>query len=131
MISTKPVSLNAHLSIRDNLDPDSNLTEESDLHLEKHLSLKSSTDLGMKKYFRLLYVNDNDSIRDNFDGFSIPTDFICRMHSEAIDSISEGSQSLIFEKFPEAMDETYRITPSTTLNRGQNSELILQNIWLH
>jgi hypothetical protein len=29
------------------------------------------------------------------------------------------------------MDETYRITPSTTLNRGQNSELILQNIWLH
>jgi hypothetical protein len=38
MISTKPLSLNADLSIRDNLDLDSNRTEESDLHPEKHLS---------------------------------------------------------------------------------------------
>jgi hypothetical protein len=30
MISIKPVSENARLSIRDNIDPDSNLTEESD-----------------------------------------------------------------------------------------------------
>jgi hypothetical protein len=33
MISTKPVSLNAYFSIRDNFDPDSNVTEESDWHL--------------------------------------------------------------------------------------------------
>jgi hypothetical protein len=32
MISIKPVLTNAHFSIRDNLDPDSNLTEEIDLH---------------------------------------------------------------------------------------------------
>jgi hypothetical protein len=31
MISTKPVLMNPHFSIRDNLDLDSNVTEESDL----------------------------------------------------------------------------------------------------
>jgi hypothetical protein len=35
MISIKPVLLNASNSIRDNLEPDSNETEESDLHSEK------------------------------------------------------------------------------------------------
>jgi hypothetical protein len=37
MILTKTVSLNAYPSIRDNLDHDSNVTDESDLHKEKHL----------------------------------------------------------------------------------------------
>jgi hypothetical protein len=32
MISIKPVPPNAAFSIRDNLDPDSNVTEESNLH---------------------------------------------------------------------------------------------------
>jgi hypothetical protein len=36
-ISTNSVSLNAYPSIRDNIDHDSNVTEESDLHFEKHL----------------------------------------------------------------------------------------------
>jgi hypothetical protein len=31
-ISTKPVRMNAHFSIRDNLDPNSNVTKESDPH---------------------------------------------------------------------------------------------------
>jgi hypothetical protein len=35
MISTKPVPKNAPLSIRDNLDRDSNGIEESDLRQEK------------------------------------------------------------------------------------------------
>jgi hypothetical protein len=38
MISTKPVVKKASFLIRDNLDPDSNVTEESDPHLEKHAS---------------------------------------------------------------------------------------------
>jgi hypothetical protein len=44
IISTKPVSLNAWLSIRDNLVPDSNVTKKSDLHQEKQFSPKTSTD---------------------------------------------------------------------------------------
>jgi hypothetical protein len=46
MISIKPVPANAHLSIRDNLDPDANVTEESDLHSEKQYAPKTSTDAG-------------------------------------------------------------------------------------
>jgi hypothetical protein len=46
MISIKPVPLNVFFSIRDNLDPDSNLTKESDLHSEKHSQPKISTDEG-------------------------------------------------------------------------------------
>jgi hypothetical protein len=46
MISTKQVFWNAHFSIRDNLDSDSNVTEESDLHSEKQHSPKTSTDVG-------------------------------------------------------------------------------------
>jgi hypothetical protein len=43
MISTKPIRANANFPIRDNLDPVSNVTEESDLQSEKHLSSKTST----------------------------------------------------------------------------------------
>jgi hypothetical protein len=50
------------------------------------------------------------------------------MNSEAKDSILEGSQSLRHKKFPEVIDETDRITPSTTINRGQNSELTFQTV---
>jgi hypothetical protein len=48
------------------------------------------------------------------------------MHSEAIYSILEGSQSLKPEKFSGKIEKTDRITPSTTINRGQNSELTFQ-----
>jgi hypothetical protein len=46
MISAKPVSLNACFSIRDNLQFDSNRSDESELHQGKHLSHKTSTDEG-------------------------------------------------------------------------------------
>jgi hypothetical protein len=46
MISIKPVRANAHSSIRNNFDPDSNRTEESDLQSEKHTSPKTLTDEG-------------------------------------------------------------------------------------
>jgi hypothetical protein len=42
MISTKPVRVNAHFSIRDNLKLDSNVTEESDPHEEKRFAFKIS-----------------------------------------------------------------------------------------
>jgi hypothetical protein len=38
MISIKPLPKNAPSPICDNLDPDSNVTEESDLHPAKQLS---------------------------------------------------------------------------------------------
>jgi hypothetical protein len=47
MISIKPVRANASDAIRDNLDPDSNATEESDLQLEKHFSPKTLIDEGI------------------------------------------------------------------------------------
>jgi hypothetical protein len=67
MISNKSVSLNANISIRDNLDPDSNVTEESDLHLLKHLSYKISTDEGRMISNKPVPLNANISIRDNLD----------------------------------------------------------------
>jgi hypothetical protein len=50
------------------------------------------------------------------------------MHDEPMYSISEGSQSLIPKKVPGEIDETDRMTPSTTINRGQNSELTFQTV---
>jgi hypothetical protein len=47
MISINPVSENALFSIRDNFDPLSNLTSESEVHFEKQPSLKISTDAGI------------------------------------------------------------------------------------
>jgi hypothetical protein len=47
MISIKPIRQNAAHSIRDNLDPDSNVTEESDSHSKKQLESKNSTDEGI------------------------------------------------------------------------------------
>jgi hypothetical protein len=44
MISTKPVIENTARAIRDNLDPDSNVIEESDLHSRKKHSINTSTD---------------------------------------------------------------------------------------
>jgi hypothetical protein len=41
IIATKPVPQNALFPIRDNLDLDSNITEESDLQPEKHAQPKT------------------------------------------------------------------------------------------
>jgi hypothetical protein len=43
----KPLPHNAHGSIRDNLEPESNVTEESDFHSQKHIMPKISTDKGI------------------------------------------------------------------------------------
>jgi hypothetical protein len=43
-ISNKPVRKNDITSIPDNLDPVSNVTEESGLHTEKHVQCNTSTD---------------------------------------------------------------------------------------
>jgi hypothetical protein len=47
MISTNPVALNTQSSICGNLDPDSNVTKPNDLHQEKQLSPKTSTEAGI------------------------------------------------------------------------------------
>jgi hypothetical protein len=46
MISTKPALRNARLSIHDNLDPDSNVTEERDSQKEKYFSPQTLIDAG-------------------------------------------------------------------------------------
>jgi hypothetical protein len=46
MIVIKPVPRNTHFSIRESFNPDSNLTEESDSHPEKHPSPKTSINAG-------------------------------------------------------------------------------------
>jgi hypothetical protein len=67
MISIKPVQPNACFSIRDNIDPDSNVTEESDLHQQKHPSPKTSTDEGRMISTKPVPRNASFSIRDSID----------------------------------------------------------------
>jgi putative lipase involved disintegration of autophagic bodies len=59
--------MNAPFSIFDNLDPDSNSTEESESHQEKHLSPKISTDEGRMISIKPATLNAYRSIRDNLD----------------------------------------------------------------
>jgi hypothetical protein len=59
MISINPVPMNPQTSIRDNFDPDSNVTEQSDRHSEKHLKPKTSTEPG--KVTNLRSVSENVS----------------------------------------------------------------------
>jgi hypothetical protein len=70
MISTKPVSSNALASIRDTLDPDSNLTEESDVHQKKHTIPKISILAGRMISIKPVRENAFLSIRDNLDPYS-------------------------------------------------------------
>jgi hypothetical protein len=67
MISIKPVIANVHTSIRDNLEPDSNVIEESDLQGEKHPSPKNSTDAGIMISIKPVRQNAFASIRDNLE----------------------------------------------------------------
>jgi hypothetical protein len=59
--------LNAYFPIRDNLDLDSNLTEKSDLHSDKHHSAKNSIDEGKMISTEPAPLNASFSIRDNLD----------------------------------------------------------------
>jgi hypothetical protein len=76
MISTKPLLMNVSSSIRDNLDFDSNGTEESNSHFEKQFAAKNSTELGMVINVRNVFRTAADSIPSNFDIFSITTDLM-------------------------------------------------------
>jgi hypothetical protein len=60
MISIKPVRKNANSSIRDNLDSDSNVTEESDPHSEKHLAPENTTEFGMVRNLTSVFSNASD-----------------------------------------------------------------------
>jgi hypothetical protein len=59
--------LNAHPSIRDNFDPDSYISEESDLQEQKHHFPKTSTDEGTIILIKPVLRNSHFSIRDNID----------------------------------------------------------------
>jgi hypothetical protein len=77
MISIKLVPLNAPFAIRDNRDPDSIVTEESDLQPLKHLSPKYETIAGIVINRTPDLKNPNLSIRSNFDPFSNTFDLMC------------------------------------------------------
>jgi hypothetical protein len=62
--------LNAPVSIRDNLDPASNVTEESFEHSAKQLSPKTSTDAGIAIETSPVALNASLSSRDNLDPVS-------------------------------------------------------------
>jgi hypothetical protein len=66
--------LNASFSIRDNLDGDSNLTDESDSHKEKQSSSKTSTDEGILISIKPVPTKASFSIRDYFDPVSNVTE---------------------------------------------------------
>jgi hypothetical protein len=59
--------LNAHISIRDNLDPVSNVTEEGDFHKEKHSLPKTSTDAGRIISTIPALENAPNAIRNDLD----------------------------------------------------------------
>jgi hypothetical protein len=57
-----------------NLDPDSNVTEESDLHSQEHQIPKTSTDAGRMISIKPVRENASSPIRDNFDPDSNATE---------------------------------------------------------
>jgi hypothetical protein len=75
MISTKPVPLNASDSIRDTLNPDSNVTDESDPH-SKRKSSHSRIQPVEEKFFsnKQVLLNARFSIRDTLEPDSNETE---------------------------------------------------------
>jgi hypothetical protein len=132
MISIKPVPQNAFASIRDNLEPDSNVTEESEMHSEKQLSAKTSTDAGIWTNFKPVFENILVPRLSMFDSLSKTTDLSSSFFEtlcDAINLVGDGSHRMLPEADPQPRVETHWITPSTTINRGQNSPEIPQTTW--
>jgi hypothetical protein len=93
MISTKRVLLNAFFSIRDNLDPDSNVTEESDPLSEKQFSPKNSTDAGTMISITSVRLNAHFSEVGNAEGEGISMNKSLTVHyfkSSADHGLAEG-----------------------------------------
>jgi hypothetical protein len=66
-LPTHPAFWSTSLSVPGNLNPDSNVTEESDLQFEKHLSPNTSIDAGRTISIKPVPMNASFSIRDNLD----------------------------------------------------------------
>jgi hypothetical protein len=101
MIPIKPVPRNTDFSIRDNLDSDSNVTQESDLHSKKHFQSRISSDAGKVTHLKRLLQNVSFPISFNFDTISNAIDLmrVCReIHLEGMISIVEGIQSRLPEE---------------------------------
>jgi hypothetical protein len=77
--------VNAFFSTRDNLDPNSNLTKQSDLHSEKHCSPKTSTDAGRIMSIKPVPRNASFSTREILDPDSNLTEE-SNLHQEKHDS---------------------------------------------
>jgi hypothetical protein len=73
-ISFNPVLPNTYCSIRDDRDPDSKITADSELHFEKHSSSKNSTDEGITISSNPISLNVCLAIREKFGSDSNVTD---------------------------------------------------------
>jgi hypothetical protein len=130
-ISINPVPENDCFSIRDNFDPGSIVTDESNSHSRKQLSPKISTEPEIATDLRVVFENALASIRFKFDIFSNTRNLNCLLlekHPEVMKLIGEGIQSLVAEKLRLPMTETHLIMLSTTIILGQNSSDISQRI---
>jgi hypothetical protein len=88
-----------------------------------------STDAGIITNFKPVFEKTFLDICSNIDSASKITDFNpshSEAHSEAMNSVGEGIHRVLPEKCPRSTAETYWITPSVTINRGQNSPAIVQ-----
>jgi hypothetical protein len=70
----KPLHANAYSSIRCNFEFDSNVTDVSDVQLQKQDLHKTSTEAGIRMVFKPLSANASSSIRCNFEFDSNVTD---------------------------------------------------------
>jgi hypothetical protein len=67
MISAKTVAMKASLRIRDNLDPESNFTDNTHMQSRKQLRPDISTEAGTPISINPVSRNVSASIRDNLD----------------------------------------------------------------
>jgi hypothetical protein len=74
IISINPLFCNAYFSIRDNLDPDSNVSEVSDSQKRKHFSSMTSTEAGITILSNFVPQNACFLSSDNLDPHSNLTD---------------------------------------------------------
>jgi hypothetical protein len=96
--------LNAFCSIRDNIDPDSNIIEESDPQPLKHALLKDSTDARTISSIKTAPLNASFSIRDNLETDSnIPeeSDLHFEKQISLNTSTDEGNKHVNQAKFSE------------------------------
>jgi hypothetical protein len=103
---SQPAIQKAHPPVRDNLDPDSNITEESDLHRLEQFQPKTSTDAGRTISTKPVSLNAHPSIRDNLDSDSNVTEK-SDLQSEKQSSRKTSTNAGIITNFKPISEKTF------------------------